>query len=165
MQSRDAAPAHTLFTSTKCRYCTMLLDEINRAGMISEFAIVDVLKTPMDVSRVRVVPTVIANHQKVLAGREAFVWLANERRNAVLPSADHTPGCKTDGFAPLSNTFSFIEDRDEDVTPVSSSFTSIRDFEQHAAGANLAGESAGGEGAADALSDRMTQMLQDRGIS
>lgn len=146
----------------------MLLDEINRAGMISEFAIVDVLKTPIDVSRVRVVPTVIANHQKVFAGRDAFVWLANERRNAVLPATDHTTGCKSEGFAPMSDTFSFIEDRGEDVTPVSSAFTSIRDFEQRgdyppAAAAGVA-EPAGG-GASDPLSDRMAQMLQERGMN
>ncbi len=51
--------------------------------MMNQFSIIDVEKTAFDVSKVKVVPTIIVNNNKALSGRDAFAWLQNEIKNQV----------------------------------------------------------------------------------
>ena len=48
--------------------------------MMNQFSIIDVEKTAFDVSKVKVVPTIIVNNNKALSGRDAFAWLQNEKK-------------------------------------------------------------------------------------
>lgn len=64
-----------LFMSSKCRYCGLFLAKLNEHNLLDEVDIIDVLKTPIDVSKVRSVPTMVIDGQRVAVGREAFGWL------------------------------------------------------------------------------------------
>lgn len=61
--------------SSKCKYCAIFLTKLNEHGLLEEVDIIDVLKTPIDVSKVRSVPTMVVDGQQVLVGRDAFGWL------------------------------------------------------------------------------------------
>ena len=117
----DVHPPNTLFSSHQCRYCKIFLSEITRLNIIDTFNIVDVLRTPMDTSKVKVVPTIVINNQRVLSGRDAFAWLENEKKNIVI-GVDATD--VKDGFAGASTAFTFIND-DSKQSAMSCSFSEI----------------------------------------
>lgn len=117
----DIHPPHTLFSSHQCRYCKIFLSEITRLNIIDTFNIVDVLRTPMDTSKIKVVPTIVINNQRVLSGRDAFAWLENEKKNIVI-GVDATD--VKDGFAGASTAFTFISD-DSAQSAMSCSFSDI----------------------------------------
>jgi hypothetical protein len=84
--------------------------------MLDQFNVIDIEKTPFDVSKVKVVPTIVVNNNRALSGREAFAWLQNEVKNIVL-------GVESFG---MSSAFTYIgEDRSE--VSMSSPFVDIND--------------------------------------
>jgi len=84
--------------------------------MLEQFSVIDVEKTPFDVSKVIVVPTIVVNNNRALSGREAFAWLQNELKNMVT-------GVESFG---VSSAFTYIgEDRSE--VSMSSQFVDINE--------------------------------------
>ena len=71
-----------------------------------EFRVVDVYNNTVDLTRVKSVPTLIADHQSVLTGREAFAWLQNKIKESVRPIV-YSDG--KNGFDSMSSSFAFIE--------------------------------------------------------
>lgn len=69
---------HTLFSSTKCKYCQLFLQTLNKHMMMDQFNVIDIDRTTYDVSKVKVVPTIIVTNNKALSGRDAFSWLQHE---------------------------------------------------------------------------------------
>lgn len=110
------SPANTLFSSASCRYCQLFINTLNQNMMMEQFNIIDVGKTAYDVSKVRVVPTIVVENSRALSGREAFAWLKNQVESAVR-------GVESFG---TSSAFTYIgEDRAECV--MSSPFVNIED--------------------------------------
>tara|TARA_Y100000992_G_scaffold284807_1_gene235251 strand:- start:717 stop:1178 length:462 start_codon:yes stop_codon:yes gene_type:complete len=99
MNNSNNSPPNTMFSSSSCKYCQIFLKELNKSFLINEFSIIDVEKTAFDVSKVKVVPTIIVENTRALSGRDAFSWLQNQVKNAVV-------GVETSG---ISSVFSFIE--------------------------------------------------------
>ena len=104
--------AHTLFVSRDCRYCELFIKMANDAGIYSEFRVVNVHTNTVDLTRVKSVPTLIADHQSVLTGRDAFAWLQNKIKESVQPMM-YSDG--KNGFDSMSSTFSFIEGNSEGI--------------------------------------------------
>ena len=113
---KESSPQNTLFSSSTCKYCQLFLNTLNKNMMLDQFSVIDVEKTPFDVSKVRVVPTIVVNNNRALSGREAFAWLQNELKNMVT-------GVESFG---LSSAFTYIgEDRSE--VSMSSHFVDINE--------------------------------------
>lgn len=104
-QPTPAAP-HTLFVKSGCRYCTLMMNEITQNDMQGEFHVINVDSATVDTSRIRNVPTIIADHQQVLEGREAFAWLNNRKASAVQCIAYSSGKCSWDT---MSQSYSFID--------------------------------------------------------
>ena len=86
---------------------------------MEQFNIIDVGKTAYDVSKVRVVPTIVVENSRALSGRDAFAWLKNQVESAV-------HGVESFG---TSSAFTYIgEDRAECI--MSSNFVNIEDAPQ-----------------------------------
>jgi hypothetical protein len=111
-----SSPQNTLFSSSTCKYCQLFLNTLNKNMMLDQFSVVDIEKTPFDVSKVNVVPTIVVNNNRALSGREAFAWLQNELKNMVT-------GVESFG---VSSAFTYIgEDRSE--VSMSSHFVDINE--------------------------------------
>ena len=82
-QDDSVQPANTLFSSSSCKYCALFMKQLNQNFLINDFNIIDVEKTAFDVSKVKVVPTIIVNNNRALSGRDAFAWLQNEVKNQI----------------------------------------------------------------------------------
>lgn len=109
-------PQNTLFSCSTCTYCKLFLNTLNKHMMLDQFSVIDVEKTPFDVSKVKVVPTIVVNNNRALSGREAFAWLQNELKNMVT-------GVESFG---VSSAFTYIgEDRSE--VSMSSQFVDINE--------------------------------------
>lgn len=111
-----SSPQNTLFSSSSCKYCQLFLNTLNKHMMLDQFSVIDIEKTPFDVSKVQVVPTIVVNNNRALSGREAFAWLQNELKNIVT-------GVESYG---VSSAFTYIgEDRSE--VSMSSQFVNINE--------------------------------------
>ena len=111
-----SSPQNTLFSSSTCKYCQMFMNTLNKNMMLDQFNVIDVDKTPFDVSKVTVVPTIVVNNNRALSGREAFAWLQNELKTMVT-------GVESFG---VSSAFTYIgEDRSE--VSMSSQFVDINE--------------------------------------
>lgn len=84
--------------------------------MLDQFNVIDVEKTPFDVSKVRVVPTIVVNNNRAFSGREAFAWLQNELKKMVT-------GVESFGS---SSAFTYIGEERSEVT-MSSLFADINE--------------------------------------
>lgn len=113
-EAAERSPRNTLFSSSACRYCQLFLKELTKNFMLDDFNVIDVEKTVFDVSKVKVVPTIVVNNNRALSGRDAFAWLENELKNQVRGVDPHG----------TSSVFTFIgEDRAE--CTMSSQFADI----------------------------------------
>ena len=112
----DKSPQNTLFSSSSCKYCQMFLSTLNKNMMLDQFNVIDVEKTPFDVSKVKVVPTIVVNNNRAFSGREAFAWLQNELKNIV-------KGVESFG---VSSAFTYI-DEDRSEVSMSSQFVDINE--------------------------------------
>lgn len=110
------SPSNTLFSSSTCKYCKLFLNALNKHMMLDQFNIIDVEKTAFDVSKVRVVPTIVVNNNRAFSGREAFAWLQNELKSMV-------SGVESFG---TSSAFTYI-DEDRSEYSISSPYVSIDD--------------------------------------
>lgn len=155
-QQHDNQPPNTLFSSHDCKYCKLFLRELTANELLDSFNIVDVLKTPIDVSKVKVVPTIVINHQRVMSGRDAFAWLENEKKNTVFGV---TNSDVKDGFSGASSAFSYIEgDSSENV--ISGSFSDIPMEERTMDAPQVQSESP----VDSMLQDRIESMKKERGM-
>ena len=94
----------------------MFLSTLNKNMMLDQFNVIDVEKTPFDVSKVKVVPTIVVNNNRAFSGREAFAWLQNELKNIV-------KGVESFG---VSSAFTYI-DEDRSEVSMSSQFVDINE--------------------------------------
>ena len=116
MNPQNEQPPNTLFSSSSCRYCKLFLTTLSANMMMEQFQVIDVEKTAFDVSKVKVVPTIVVNNNRAFSGREAFSWLQNEIANTV-------KGVESFG---VSSAFTYIgEERAE--CSMSSPFVNIED--------------------------------------
>ena len=92
------------------------MNTLNSAMMMDQFNIVDIHKTAFDVSKVKVVPTIVVNNNRALSGRDAFAWLQNEVKNQV-------SGVESFG---TSSVFTYI-DEDRSEYSISSPYVNIDD--------------------------------------
>lgn len=84
--------------------------------MLDQFNIIDVEKTAFDISKVKVVPTIVVNNNRALSGRDAFAWLQNELKTLV-------SGVESFG---VSSTFTYINEERCEYT-MSSPYVNIND--------------------------------------
>lgn len=112
----DNSPPNTMFSSSSCKYCKLFMNALNAHMMLEQFNIVDIEKTAFDVSKVKVVPTIVVNNNRALSGREAFAWLQNELKNAV-------SGVESFG---TSSAFTYINEERSEFS-MSSPFVNIDD--------------------------------------
>lgn len=150
---------HTLFYSNQCTYCTMMMDMIQRGDLSNEFKKVDVHSEPVDLSRIRSVPTIIADHQQMMVGKEAFAWLQNKIKTTVTP---HSYSISKGGFDSMSCPFSYIEDGAKDGMRNSavSCFWSDANFAQ--TGNEPAGRSENKSEKAQMMDDAFAKLQADR---
>ena len=99
--------AHTLFVSSTCKYCSLFIKLINDSGITGEFRIVDIHNSPVDMSRIRVIPSIIADHQHLFSGRDAFSWLQNKIKDQIHPVL-YSNG--KNGFDKMSQLYAYIDD-------------------------------------------------------
>ena len=92
------------------------MNTLNSSMMMDQFNIVDIHKTAFDVSKIKVVPTIVVNNSRALSGRDAFAWLQNEIKNMV-------SGVESFG---TSSVFTYIDD-DRAEYSLSSQYVSIDD--------------------------------------
>jgi glutaredoxin len=157
LQHNNNQPPHTLFLSHDCRYCKLFLKELTKHNMIDSFNVVDVIKTPVDISKVKVVPTIVVNHQRVMSGREAFAWLENEKKGAVLGVVNYDV---KNGFGGASSAFTYIEgDSAENV--MSSAFSDIPVEERTVADTTMPKSDASVD---SELQDKIEEMKKERGM-
>ena len=112
-QPTPAAP-HTLFVKNGCRYCSLMMNEITQSDMQGEFHIINVDSATVDTSRIRNVPTIIADHQQMLEGRDAFAWLNNRKASAVQCMSYSSGKCAWDS---MSQHFAFIDENAGHLEP------------------------------------------------
>lgn len=116
MNQQNDSPPNTLFSSSSCKYCKLFLTTLSANMMMDQFQVIDVEKTAFDVSKVKVVPTIVVNNNRAFSGREAFSWLQNEIKNSVT-------GVESFG---ISSAYTYIgEERAE--CAMSTSFVKIED--------------------------------------
>tara|TARA_Y100000389_G_C17324028_1_gene444563 strand:+ start:567 stop:923 length:357 start_codon:yes stop_codon:yes gene_type:complete len=117
--------------------------------MLDQFSVIDIEKTPFDVSKVQVVPTIVVNNNRALSGREAFAWLQNELKNMVT-------GVESFG---VSSAFTYIgEDRSE--FSMSSHFVDINEAPTASSEKHTADS---GKAATD-LDSAMDRLMAERSI-
>ena len=158
LQQNDNQPPNTLFSSHECKYCKLFLTELTKHNMLDNFNVVDVIKTPVDVSKVRVVPTIVINHQRVMSGRDAFAWLENEKKGLVQGVINYDV---KDGFGYASSAFTYIEG-DSAETVMSGAFSDIP-VEERATTANTTTPNSDVP-ASTALQDKIEAMKKERGM-
>ena len=114
----EEAPApHTLFTRPDCKYCSLLLKEMDQGGVMSEFKVIDV--TQHNVPQVTHVPTLIADHQKQMTGREAISWILNHIKES--PQCAHS----TCQWESMSNQFTFIDPNEDNLHLTNSGMSTV----------------------------------------
>lgn len=116
MEDKSNSSQNTLFSSSTCKYCQLFMSTLNKHMMLDQFNIVDIHKTPFDVSKIKVVPTIVVNNSRVLSGRDAFSWLQNELKNMV-------SGVESYG---VSATFTYINEERSEYS-MSSPYVDIND--------------------------------------
>lgn len=84
--------------------------------LLEQFNIVDVEKTHYDVSKIKVVPTIVVNNNRAMSGRDAFAWLQNEVKNMVTGVESHG----------TSAAFTYLNDDRAECT-MSTKFVNIND--------------------------------------
>lgn len=104
--------SHTLFVSQACKYCNLFIKMANDAGIYSEFRVIDVHKNTVDLTRVKSVPTLIADHQSIHTGRDAFAWLHNKIKESVQPLMYSD---SKNGFDSMSSSFAYIDDTSSEI--------------------------------------------------
>ena len=156
LQQNQSQPPNTLFSSHECRYCKLFLAELTKNQLLDSFNVVDVLRTPIDVSKVKVVPTIVINHQKVLSGRDAFAWLENEKKGIVLGVNNYDV---KDGFGGASSAFTYI-DGESSENVMSGVFSEIPIEERVSESVHIESNSSAGS----LLQDRIEEMKKERGI-
>lgn len=109
--------AHTLFIRPDCKYSSMALAELERANVRTEFTVIDVTQTPTP--QVRNVPSVLADHQRMMEGREAIAWLLNYIKES--------PQCAPNscGFESMSNMFTFIDPSEDNTHLTNSALSTV----------------------------------------
>lgn len=159
----ETSPPNTLFSSSSCKYCILFLKELNKNFLINEFNIIDVEKTAFDVSKVKVVPTIVVNNNRALSGRDAFAWLQNQLKSGV-------SGVESFG---ISSAYTYIG-TDKAECSMSSMFVDVDEapgqtdlsYETENAGRH-GGQEASRGGKSDKESDiqqRLAQLRQERGV-
>ena len=158
LQQSDNQPPNTLFSSHECKYCKLFLNELTKNDLLDSFNIVDVMKTPVDVSRVKVVPTIVINHQRVMSGRDAFAWLENEKKGLVFGVNNYEV---KGGFCGASSAYTYI-DGDSAENVMSGAFSDIPVEERTVVDASSIARS---DASVDsALQDRIEAMKKERGM-
>lgn len=109
--SETSAP-HTLFIKASCRYCTLMKNSLEDAGLLGEFSVVDVSVTPVNPRQISHVPTIIADHQHKLVGRDAFAWVADYINKSPQCMMTSSSG-KCTGWDSMSSHFTFIDGQTE----------------------------------------------------
>lgn len=107
MTETGAAP-HTLFIKQNCRYCALLRASLDDAGLMGDFAIVDVDVTPVNPQQVSHVPTIVADRQRAMSGRDAFAWAQDYINSSPQCMTSSSIG-KCTGWESMSSTFAFID--------------------------------------------------------
>lgn len=69
-----SAAAHVLFVRDGCKYCELMQRELLEHGALHEFETIDV---GAQATGITTVPTIFANRQRPLRGRDAFAWVMN----------------------------------------------------------------------------------------
>lgn len=152
VQSDNASvPPHTLFVKKSCRYCDMFVrvaEEIGISGLINT---IDIDITPTDTDKIRSVPTVVVNHQRVFVGRDAFAWLQNEKETSVSPAF-----MGDDKGIGSSCTFTYVAQETDGEYEMSTSFLPLTPEEKSNAGPTNKEYSSGD------LESRMQALQQSR---
>lgn len=112
--------AHTLFVRSNCKYSQIFLNTIEQNDMKNEFRIVDIDKNIIDHSRIKSVPTLIADHQQFLSGREAFAWLMNKVSSVIQPIVYSD---NKGGFESMSSNYAYLDNAES--SPISNSSLSV----------------------------------------
>ena len=107
MTEAGTAP-HTLFIKAHCQYCTLMENSLEDAGILGDFSVVDVEATPVNPRHITHVPTIIADHQHKLTGRDAFAWVADYISKSPQCMTTSSAG-KCTGWDSMSSSFTFIE--------------------------------------------------------
>lgn len=154
---------HTLFVKKSCHYCTLLLQEMDAAGVSNEFHVVDVDEQPVD-PRVTHVPALIADHQHMMSGRDAVAW--------VVDFISKTPQCIQYGqggqWESMSGCFSFIDEASDDSKSTNSGMSTVFTAIDGAGAATVHAatpDDGGRGGERDGLSDAMTRLQEARDAS
>lgn len=150
---------HTLFVQPHCRYCELIVREIEQAELTNEFNTVDITTTQVDTTRISSTPAIIADHQHLMLGRDAFAWINNRKENAVhcIPYSASKSCTRWDA---MSASFSFIEGGGDALTNtgMSNVYTGI-----DAVGATTPpADSRAANDAADPLTDALSRLQQER---
>ena len=120
-EASTSAP-HTLFMRGNCKYCSLILREIDAAELRGEFRIVDIDRDPVDITRIRAVPTIVADHQHMLQGRDAFAWVNNKKVNVVKAMPYSSGKCSWDS---MSCAFTFIDENNNDIETTNSGMSTV----------------------------------------
>lgn len=148
-------PPHTLFIKQLCRFCKALTSAIGEAGLTAEFAIVDVSSQPISPS-IQHVPAVLADHQHLFVGREAFAWV-NDYINQS-PKCVMTPsGMKCAQWDSISSPFTLIDGQEDADTQTNTSMSAVYSSFIDAA-PSISTET----NASDSLGDAMSKLQKER---
>ena len=93
------------------------------AGLLGDFSVVDVATTPVNPLQVTHVPTIIADHQHKLTGREAFAWAKDYISKSPQCMMTSSAG-KCTGWYSMSSSFTFI-DGQTDTNRTNSSMSAV----------------------------------------
>ena len=122
MSETDSAP-HTLFIKAECRYCTLIKNSLEDAGLLGDFSIVDVGATPVNPRQISHVPTIVADRQHKLTGRDAFAWVTDYINKSPQYMTTSSSG-KCTGWDSMSSSFTFIEGQ-SDTDKTNSSMSAV----------------------------------------
>lgn len=128
MTETSSAP-HTLFIKADCRYCMLMKNSLEDAGILGDFSVVDVSVTPVNPRQITHVPTIIADHQHKLTGRDAFAWVTDYISKSPQCMTTSSAG-KCTGWDSMSSSFTFIEeqtDTDRTNTSMSAVYSTFSD--------------------------------------
>ena len=83
MQQEHVKP-HSVYVSERCEWSKKIQKELMESGLIDMFSVVSVesSKVPFP-PQITSVPTILADNNQILAGKEAFAWIEREKTKAV----------------------------------------------------------------------------------
>lgn len=117
MPRRSDAPVelHTLYVKPGCRYCDMMLGELERANVRGEFNVVDASRGAEPT--VKYVPSISVDGE-MRTGREAFAFILSYIAN--------TPQSMGSGpWESITSPFAFIDDTQSDLALTNSGMSCV----------------------------------------